>query len=68
MRSATLAFERERMAEARTITRRYTTIPLAEAALCLDCEALFWMSNESCPACGSRAHATPGRFLDGGAA
>lgn len=38
-------------------------VPLAEAALCVNCEAVYRMRGEGCPACGSRIWASLGRWL-----
>ncbi len=38
-------------------------VPLAHAALCLDCEACFRLNSRGCPACGSRTWTLLAPFL-----
>jgi hypothetical protein len=40
-------------------------LPLRQAVLCLDCEMCYQIEGLACPACGSRAAVTLGRFLVG---
>lgn len=41
------------------------TLPLLRTALCLDCDSVFGLGAEACPACGSRTWITLSRFLEG---
>jgi hypothetical protein len=39
-------------------------LPLRRAALCMDCDEVFEMTDGSCPACGSETWSSLSRFLD----
>ena len=59
----TLIFRREQRRratdhEALSAARSFATIPLSQAALCMDCESVFSLSQSACPRCACRSHLT----------
>lgn len=43
---------------------REAALPLAEAALCADCQTLYHTRRATCPSCGSRTGYNVARWLD----
>ena len=60
----TLIFRREQRRRATdqealsSVRSSLATIPLSEAALCMDCDSVFNLSQSACPRCAGGSHLT----------